>query len=217
MATPKRNSNDRNAKAIAERKAAAKPDTFILTSRYDPALTIEVKLRPISYIEINEIVESVDIPEKPTYETRTSSGRVERFPLDDKVVEQSPEYEEEWKQWKLDYSNALREQSKRSTRAMFLDGTIVPDDWYDAKWERRMRLISYKLPTDPEELWLLYLETGITKEVAGELVIAIMSLTTLPEEVIEAATQTFRDSLRADIGSGDLDVVGTDPQGVAIG
>lgn len=209
--TAKRNPNDRNAVAEAKRKQAARPNTFVLSSG------IEVELLPIDYIEINDIVESVQIPEKPTYETRTSRGRVEHHPLDDKVVEQSPEYKEVWQQWKVDYSNALREQSKRSTRAIFLDGTVVPEDWYDAKWERRMKLIGYKLPDDPEERWLLYLETGINKTEAAELVIAIMRLTTLPEEVIQAAEDTFRDSLRADAGSGDMENAAAASPGTAGG
>lgn len=211
MPTTKRHPNDRNAVALAKRKQAEKPDTFPLSSG------IEVKLNVIDYVAISDIVDSVEIPEKPTYTTRTVSGREEKFPLDDEVVEQSPEYAEVWKEWKINYSNALREQSKRSARAIFLDGTTPPEDWYDAKWERRMKLIGYKLPTDPDERWLLYLETGIGKEEAAELVIAVMRLTTLPEEVIQAAEGTFRDSLRADAGSGDVEDAGADSQGVAPG
>lgn len=208
---PKRNPNDRNLVAEEKRKAAK-------TGRFELSTGITVITKPIDYVYISAIGNSVELPEKPTYTVRTSRGREEQYPLDDKVVEQSPEFKEVWQKWKIDMGTALQQQGRLTTRAMFLDGTEPEDpNWYDEKWERRMKQIGFKLPDDPTDLWLLYLETGINSVEAAELTMAIMRLTTLPEEAIQAAEETFRDMVRPDQGSGDVEESGADPQGVASG
>lgn len=212
---PKRNPNDRNL--VAEETRRASSAAPIKSEHVDLSTGVGLTIFTISYTEINTIVNSVQLPEVPTYETRTSRGRVEHYPLDAKVVEQSPEYADIWRKYRHDLGTALQEQGIRSTRAIFLDGTKPDEGWEDLEWERRMKILRIKLPIDPDELWLFYLETGLKPEEAAELVMKIMRLTTLPEEVIQAAEDTFRDSLRADDGRDDVENVGADQERVAAG
>lgn len=204
MSPVKRNANDRNQLAIdkAAQTAAIKSQHITLSTG------VGLTLLTIDYMVINQIQMSVEIPEVPTYETKTAGGRVEYYPMDAKVVEQSPEFAEEWRDYRRKLGAALQEQAQRTSRAMFLDGTKPDEGWFDNVWERRMRLLKVKLPTDPDDKWLLYLETGLDSIEAAELVMKIMRLTTLPEELIQAAEDTFRDTVRADEGRGELEVAG---------
>jgi len=88
-------------------------------------------------------------------------------------------------------------QTERSLRALFLDGTVRPRGAFiDADWERRMRIIGVDLPSDPEELWVMYLMMSLSSDDVIMMSSRIMRLTGVDEEVIQQAEDSFRDSVQ---------------------
>ena len=187
-----RQAMDRNEVALEKRREDNKPQTFVTKSG------VEIKLKDLDLLFVQQVTNSVHIPAVPTYTIKTASGRQETYPLDKVVVEQSPEFKPIWEKYLTDLANAQAEQARRSTRAIYLEGTEAPDDWYDAAWEKRMKIIGIALPEDREERWIQYLETALSTEESMRLIQSIIRRTSLPEEVIQQAEDAFRDTLRTD-------------------
>lgn len=188
----KRHANDRNEQVIqAKRMVAENLDELVLEDG------LVIKLRNIDPIFVQTVINSVEFPKKPTYEVKLASGRIEHYPMDALVAEQSPELEPIWTLYKLEQARAETEQMKRMTRALILDGTIIPDQWDDPRWERRMKIVGIELPDDPEERWVMYVESKMKTEETVALTNKIMRRTGVPEEYLTATEDTFRDQIHA--------------------
>lgn len=195
----KRNPNDRNEKAIQARKDKDAKTVFETKDGRS------IQLRAIDLVFINMVNRSVDMPEKPTYQTKTPRGRTEEFPLDAVVVKQYPEYKPLWTKYLTEYAEAQMEQTDRVIRATLLDGTIKPEEWHDKAWERRMKFLRYELPDDLDELWVVYLLTTIGQDELADLMSAIYRLSGISDEEIQEAEDSFRDSVRTGQGqAGDV-------------
>jgi hypothetical protein len=166
---------------------------------YETKKGLVIPLRKPDAVFIQSVVNSVKMPDVPTYEARTSSGRVEVHVMDKESAEQTPGGMDTWRKYQIDVDTAATEKANRSLRAMFLEGTEVPEGiWMDPKWERRMKIVGVDLPKDEEELWVFYLMSYLDAEDINGLTEEVMRLTGIDEEYIEAAKESFRDSVRPD-------------------
>lgn len=195
----KRHANDRNEQALKKRLSPESVDELVLKDG------TTIKLRDVDPLFIQTVINSVQFPKRPTYTVTLASGREESYPMDEQVAEQSPELEPQWKAYVQGTQQAEAEQMKRMTRAIILDGTVIPDTWEDRAWERRMKIVGIDIPDDPEERWVMYLESKMTTAESVALTGKIMRRTGVPEEFVTAAEDSFRDSLHGEReGAGEL-------------
>lgn len=59
-----------------------------------------------------------------------------------------------------------------------------------------MRIIGVDIPSDPEELWVMYLMMSLSSDDIIRMSSHIMRLTGVDEEVIQQAEDSFRDSVQ---------------------
>lgn len=204
----KRHPNDRNERAAQKRMNTESVDELVLKDG------TTVALKNVDPIFIQTVINSVEYPKRPTYEVKMASGRIDKYPMDEKVAEQSPELAPLWTKYRMDTQAAEAEQMKRMTRALILDGTVMPEVWEDREWERRMKIVGIDLPEDPEELWVVYLESKMTTAESVALTGKIMRRTGVPEEFILAAEDSFRGQVHGELdGAGDVADADADTRG----
>lgn len=207
----KRNANDRNEIAVQKAKRKAEdldhyemPDGRVLT------------LKDIDPTFLQMVLATVEYPDKPSYEVTLSGGRKEMYPMDEKVAEQTPELKPIWERYILEMTAASNKELDLMTRTLILDGTVIDPDWSDPNWERRMRIVGAKLPTDPEERWVMFIRQKMDFQQVLQLTGKIMRRTGVPEDVIDAAESSFRDSVPSQSGRpGDL--AESEPDSDAVG
>lgn len=206
----KRNANDRNMRALKARKDKQVPGTFTTTDGTNRV--IKLKDKP-DLMFIQQVVHSVEWPEVPTYTVQIGS-RSKEYPLDMEVVKQTEdpvekaELRRKWVQYQQDLTDASMEMSKRSTGAVFFEGTEVDIDMVetDSKWARKMRIVGWEVPDDPEEKWVFYLQTSLAEDDIKDLSSAVVRRSGgVSEELINAAEEMFFDDLQTGPDeSGDL-------------
>lgn len=203
----KRNANDRNKRALEERKNGSQ-DVFVTKNG------LKINLRKIDLWYVQHVSNSIEMPEVPTYKVQVGfKGREEEYPLDAEVAKELPEYGPIWRKYIRDRNDALSRQSELVMRAMFHLGTEQPNNWYDPEWERQQRIIGIKLPSEQDELWLEYLISILDQEEKEELLNAITKLSGVSEEMIREAEESFLDSLQDESGeSADLEGSEPDPE-----
>lgn len=160
---------------------------------------MKIELCRVDPVFLQSVISSVKLPEVPTYTTTTISGRTEVHKMDKEAAEQTEGGKEAWEKYQEELARASSEQTERSLRALFLDGTVPPTgEFIDREWERKMNIIGVKLPDDPIELWVMYLMMALTSDDIIRMSSHIMRLTGVDEELIQQAEDSFRDSVQAD-------------------
>lgn len=207
----KRNPNDRNEIAVQKAKLKAQD----LDHHTLPDGTV-LDLKDIDALLLSAAMNTVEVPELPTYDVTLASGRVVQYPMDKEVAEQSPELQPVWDTYVYDQALAANTQMRIMTNTIMLDGVKRPPDWIDAVWERKLKLMGARLPADPDERWLLYLRSKMNLTQILELTAKVMRRTGVPEEYISAAENSFPDQVPNRPGeAGDVEEPVADPGGVA--
>lgn len=196
---------DRNQSAFQKRQADEAPDIFVA----DDGRIIQLKKPQLMFIQ--QASASVDFPDPPTYEVKMGN-RVKEYPLDEVVIKQTEDPIERlrlrkvWNQYQEDYAKAINELSVRSTGAVFYEGTVPQLDFDDPKWERKMKMVRWPIPSDPEERWIFYLQTSLSeKEIARLSGKVVRMAGGASEEKIAAAEDMFLDGVPTDERPGDLE------------
>lgn len=212
----KRNPNDRNARALATRKATqVVPDTFTTTDGTNRV--VRLKKEP-DLLFIQMTIHDIQEPEAPTYEVQVGQRTV-KYPLDALVIKQTEDPVEKaalrrkWQQYQQDMTDWSMELSMRSMAAVYYEGTEPDEEMIDndLKWHRRVKIAGWKIPEDLEEKWILYLQTSLSDKDKKDLSTLVIRRTGgVSEELIAAAEETFLDDLSPDDGAGDLEDAETD-------
>lgn len=211
----KRHPNDRNAIAIRKRMVDEASDEFTT----DNGRIIKLKDKP-DLMFIQAATNSVEFPEKPTYTVKVGA-REREYPLDELVIEQTDDPVEKkrlrkiWNQYMIDLIEANNLQGRRATGAMFYEGTVVQEDFDDPQWEKKMRISGWRVPEDPEERWVFYLQTSLSEDEIGRMSTKIVLRSGgATEEQIASAEQMFRDGLQAQPERpGNVEDTGADTEG----
>lgn len=173
---------------------------------------LKIKLRRIQPLIINKVMESVELPERPTYETRTISGRIEKHPMDSASAKQTPGGEEVWKTYLDETERALVKQNTRSLTAIFVMGTDfeVPNDG----WEEFQVALGIDVPDNKDLRRAHFLLTQIEDaDEITDITSKIMRLTGVNETIISQAEGAFRDSIHnPPNGSDAVALSSTDPR-----
>ncbi|HUW94627.1 MAG TPA: hypothetical protein VMW58_02475 [Anaerolineae bacterium] len=160
---------------------------------------MKIELRSVDPVFLQSVISSVKMPPVPTYTTTTISGRKETHKMDAQAAKETEGGEEIWKEYQEDLTRASSEQTERSLRALFLDGTVPPTgEFIDPQWQRKMEIIGVTIPDDPVELWVMYLMMAMTSDDIIRMSSHIMRLTGVDEELIQQAEDSFRDSVQAE-------------------
>lgn len=156
---------------------------------------LKVKLLPVQPMLVNKVMTSVEIPKRPTYETKSVSGRVQNLPMDEKAAKETPGGETLWLYYQEETERALTEQNNRVVNAILVMGTEfeVPEDG----WDTIQELMGLDVPKIPALRRAHFLMTVITDPTElNELMSKIMRLTGVSEEVLAQAEGTFQRSVR---------------------
>jgi len=155
---------------------------------------LRVKVKQIPPMLLQKVLNSVEMPERPTYEARTISGRTEIWPLDEESAKQVERGESRWEYYEEVRTQRQNEQNERVTMAAFLFGTEceIPENG----WDRKQEFLGLTVPTDPDERKAHYLATELPAQDIANLMNRIMGTLQLPEGVIEDAQNSFQRSVR---------------------
>jgi hypothetical protein len=195
-----------------------KPDRLVFYT----SAGLEVEFEPVSPIvleeseagllsEYKERGEPIDIP---TYTVETAGGGSQVFEHDEKSL-QTDEDKAKWKAYVDANQRLLAEQSQLRLEIVLSSLKIqLPED---NTWERKFKKWHVKVPEDPDEKLMFYIQREILKTpedlfTAMTQVISTSMKGTVSEEAIEAASKSFRDSIQKALVEAGLEP-GTDSAG----
>lgn len=138
---------------------------------------------------VQKVISSVKTVKRPTYETKTFSGRVEVHPMDEVVAQQTPGYQGVWDQYVEDKAEMEAERNERLATVLLSRGTR-----YDlpSGWEEEHEALGLVIPTEPNARRAHYLAVELDPEDLNDLVKEILRLTGITEERIKEAEASFR-------------------------
>lgn len=138
---------------------------------------------------VQKVIQSVKLPRRPTYETRTFSGRVEVHPMDELVAQQTPGYQGLWDQYVEDKNEAEAERNERLATVLLSRGTRYT---LPTGWEEEHEALGLVLPTEPNARRAHYLSVEMDPADLNDLVKEVLRLTGITEEKIKEAEASFR-------------------------
>ena len=138
---------------------------------------------------VQKVIQSVKNVKRPTYETRTFSGRVEVHPMDEVVAQQTPGYQGVWDQYIEDKAEMEAERNERLATVLLSRGTK-----YDLPtgWEEEHEALGLVIPVEPNAKRAHYLAVELDPEDLNDLVKEVLRLTGITEEKIKEAEASFR-------------------------
>lgn len=149
-----------------------------------------IEVFKVSPTLVQKVIQSVKLPKRPTYETRTFSGRVEVHPMDEVVAQQTPGYQGLWDQYVEDKAQAEADRNERLASVLLSRGTryTLPD----TGWVDEHEAMGLEVPTEPNMRRAHYLAVELDPEDLNDLVKEILRLTGITEERIKEAEDSFR-------------------------
>lgn len=138
-------------------------------------------------------------PPQPTYQTETAGGGYEILAMDESSAE-TPEQKAEVEAFK-NYQSRLDTFVNTKLLDVLIVENVEADPNADADWLKKRKFFGVKLPTDDLELKLYYIkELLVFSDVDGgdfnRLPVAIMQLSGIRPQAVDAGRATFRGSLR---------------------
>ncbi len=179
------------ATAKKSTKEEAVPDDV-----YPCSTGLMVKVSPIPPMLLQKVMNSVDMPKRPTYEAKVGFGnRTEVWPMDEESAKDSPHGEVRWQYYEEETVAAQSIQNEKVTMAAFLFGTEceIPEDG----WAVKQEYLGLDVPEDPDMRRAHYLATELPAEDIAGLMQAVMGQLQLPEELVADAEASFQRSIRS--------------------
>lgn len=149
----------------------------------------KIEVFKVSPTLVQKVIMSVKVPRRPTYETRTFSGRVEVHPMDEVVAQQTPGYQGVWDQYVEDKAEAEAERNERLATVLLSRGTKykLPEGW-----EAEHEALGVVIPVEPNARRAHYLSVELDPPDLNDLVKIILALTGITEDKIKEAEANFR-------------------------
>lgn len=140
---------------------------------------------------LQKVMNSVEMPKRPTYEAKTLSGRVEVWPMDNESATQLDHGESRWSYYQEELSKAQNVLNERVMNVAFLYGTEVkiPENG----WAEMQVMIGMEVPPieQMERRKAHYLATELSAEDVSGLMLALWRVIGTPEDVIAEAQGSF--------------------------
>ena len=155
---------------------------------------LEIEVKKVDPALIQKVMRGIKMPQRPVYEAKTFSGRMEYHPLDEDSAAQTPGGQAKWDFYQEQLAEAQTEQNDRVIRALFLYGTdcVIPENG----WAERHEFLGMNVPDDPDMRRAHYLSSELPAEDLAGLTSAIMKMTGVSEEAIADAEAAFRGAIR---------------------
>lgn len=138
---------------------------------------------------VQKVIASVKPVKRPTYETKTFSGRVEVHPMDELVAQQTPGYQGMWDQYLEDKAEMEAERNERLATVLLSRGTRYA---LPTGWEEEHEALGLVIPSEPNARRAHYLAVELDPDDLNDLVREILRLTGITEEKIKEAEASFR-------------------------
>lgn len=137
------------------------------------------------------------LPDKPTYTITTADGAEETHEHDETTIAEDPEAKIAWDNWQLQHDLCDTEVNGKVMDFFLLRG-IKADLPANDEWIKQQAYFGLTVPEDPVERRLHYIRTEVLSGPAdiGDIMTKIMELSGTPQEVVERAKATFRNSVR---------------------
>lgn len=169
-----------------------KPKDLFVTRR-----GLRIKLKSVDPMLIKKSQDSVKLPDRPTYQAETRSGKVETFPLDGVSAEQVPNGKARWLAYLETRNEAFSQRNDNMVRSFFYYGTEmidpIPTDWMEEQEALGIEVPTHQNPKIAEGLLRAhYLATHLNKDELGDLISAINRMMGVTEEDIQEAEAMFR-------------------------
>lgn len=176
----------------------------------------KLKLKPVSPYLIQKVQQSLSEPEPPTYEVVTAVG-VKEVHKHDSVSIQTASDEDKllWVKYLMELQRVNAEINDRVMRLIILRGveTDVPEYGWDREQEE---VLGLKVPKDPSDRKVHYILTEAisTATDIADLVTAVIALSGISQEAVNAARSSFRRAIRGNTtnGAGGPTTVTVEPQ-----
>ena len=167
----------------------------VKTKKFTTESGVGITLKQVKGVLVQKALRSVTMPEHPTYETTTMSGRVQTHRMDEKAASETEGGIELWKSYQSELEEAQVEQNNRVMDAVLSTGVDVdiPDD---DEWTEELEAIGLEPRTGRIGRKLDYLSTILGTGDLPEIFKEIMRLTGAPEEVVKEVEDSFSDSIR---------------------
>jgi len=155
---------------------------------------LEIEVKKVDPALIRKVMREIKMPQRPVYEAKTFSGRMEYHPLDEDSAKQTIGGQAKWDFYQEQLAEAQTEQNDRVIRALFLYGTdcVIPENG----WAERHEFLGMNVSDDPDMRRAHYLSSELSAEDLADLTSAIMKLTGVSEEAIADAEAAFRGAIR---------------------
>lgn len=148
-----------------------------------------IEVAPINPMLLRMAMSAVKLPVRPTYEARTSGGRVELHPLDEVAAAENARDQAKWEMYTEERSEAQGARTDASMRATFFYGTkFTPPN---TGWDVEQEMLGIPVPTQPELRKAHYLMSVLTLPDMNGLMRAITRGMGVSEEAISQAEGSF--------------------------
>lgn len=156
----------------------------------------KIPLRRVAPILVEKVRQSVVIPNPPTYEVEVVGGEKETHVHDATTLE-SDEDKQAWAAYQAALAAANTDMVERILRLLFVraTGDVVPAG---EEWVEEQSYFGIDVPTDKLERKIHFIQTELLTHTddISEFMVAAMGLVGVGDEVIRAAEETFRPTLR---------------------
>lgn len=151
-----------------------------------------IELAPINPMLLRMAMSAVKLPQRPMYETRTSGGRTEKFPMDEEAAKANPRDQAQWDYYQEQHSEKQGERTDVSMRATFFYGTVFSPP--ETGWAEEQEMLGITVPPldKPELRKAHYLMSILTMPDMNGLMRAITRGMGVDETAVEAAEDSFR-------------------------
>jgi len=166
----------------------------------------KVTILGVSHMYFQDVQNSVEFPEKPTYEAATAGGAVEEHIIDQTVVddptntlEEKAGYESKLRAYEEEYHAAQVLQTVRVNDFLFTKGLEIEpiSDKELMEWIEESEMFGIEISDKPLKRKLQYVKTrviGNTQDF-GKLINAVMEATGVPEEKLAEAKKLFQGNM----------------------
>lgn len=146
---------------------------------------------------LDNILQSVQYPEVPTYEAETASGEKEIHPHDETTLETEKD-RQMWEQYKIDLEAAQTRENELMMNTMFLKGLDIDLNTQAFEdWKEEQEFLGQELPTNKAALKVRYISTEILSSLddLSKIMGLIMEQSGVSEEVVAQALSSFQSAI----------------------
>jgi len=171
-----------------------------------------VILGGLAPLDIQAVINSVEQPEKPTYDAELAGGGIETLYHDEESIKGDPEAEKLWAAYEEKQTEAGILVTEKVINTVLLDGVTLPEELPIpmSRWISRQKLKGVEFPKDEngnddaDSVELAFKTAYVVKHStdATNLLELVMELTGVSKEVLDEAKESFPDQVEPDASDG---------------